>query len=136
MGGKVEGKTVAVLGLSFKPETDDMRDSPSLPLVRALVAGGAVVRAFDPEAMENAKELLPESVVYCANAYDAAEGTDCLVIATEWNQFRSLNTDRLKTLMNLPVMVDLRNVCNPEKMREAGFTYDSVGRSATNLPRR
>ncbi len=136
LDGDVRGKTVAVLGLSFKPETDDMRDSPALPLVRALVAGGASVRAFDPEAMENAKPLLPESVVYCTNAYDTADGADCLVIATEWNQFRSLNTDKLKTLMNAPVMVDLRNVCNPDRMREAGFNYDSVGRSATNLPKR
>ena len=135
LGGNVEGKTVAVLGLSFKPETDDMRDSPSLPLVRALVSGGATVRTFDPEAMENAQALLPESVIYCENAYDAAQGADCLVIATEWNQFRSLNNDRLKELMNAPVMVDLRNVCKPERMREAGFTYDSVGRAAGDLPK-
>ena len=136
LDGEIQGKTVAVLGLSFKPETDDMRDSPALPLVRALIAGGATVRAFDPEAMENAKPLLPDSVVYCDNTYDAAEGADCLVLATEWNQFRSLNTDKLKEVMNAPVMVDLRNVCNPERMREAGFTYDSVGRSAIDLPRR
>lgn len=135
LDGKVDGTTVAILGLSFKPETDDMRDSPSLPLVRALVNEGAVVRAFDPEAMDNARELLPEAVVYCENAYDAAEGADCLVIATEWNQFRSLNNGRLQELMNRPNIVDLRNVCNPEKMREAGFTYESVGRSAVDLPK-
>jgi len=136
LDGKVRGKTVAVLGLSFKPETDDMRDSPALPLVRALIDGGASVRAFDPEAMENAKALLPGSVIYCNNAYDAADGADCLVIATEWNQFRSLNTQKLKELMAAPVMVDLRNVYKPDRMREAGFIYDSVGRSATNLPKR
>ena len=136
LNGDVSGKTVAVLGLSFKPETDDMRDSPALPLVRSLISGGATVRAFDPEAMENARELLPDSVVYCDNTYDAAKGADCLVIATEWNQFRSLDTDRLKTLMNKPVMVDLRNVCKPERMREAGFAYDSVGRSAKDMPKR
>ena len=134
LDGEVEGKTVAVLGLSFKPETDDMRDSPSLPLVRALIGEGAVVRAFDPEAMDNARSMLPDSVVYCDDAYDAATGADCLVIATEWNQFRSLNFDRLKEIMEAPVMVDLRNVCNPERMRAAGFIYDSVGRAADDLP--
>ncbi len=134
LDGEVEGKTVAVLGLSFKPETDDMRDSPSLPLVRALIGEGAVVRAFDPEAMDNARSMLPDSVVYCDDAYDAATGADCLVIATEWNQFRSLNFDRLKEIMAAPVMVDLRNVCNPERMRAAGFIYDSVGRAADDLP--
>ncbi len=87
-------------------------------------------------AVENAKELLPDSIIYCGNAYEAAEGADCLVIATEWNQFRSLDTNRVKELMASPVMVDLRNVYKPERMREAGFTYDSVGRSATNLPKR
>lgn len=135
LDGVVSGKTVAVLGLSFKPETDDMRDSPALPLVRSLIAGGATVRTFDPEAMENAREMLPDSVIYCANAYDAAEGAHCLVIATEWNQFRSLDTNRLKSLLAAPVMVDLRNVYKPERIREAGFRYDSVGRSATDLPK-
>ncbi|MCD4748517.1 MAG: UDP-glucose/GDP-mannose dehydrogenase family protein [Thermoanaerobaculales bacterium] len=134
MGDTVAGKTVAVLGLSFKPETDDMRDSPAIPLVETLVEEGASVRAFDPEGMPNAKALLPTSVVYCADAYDAAAGADCLVIATEWNQFRSLNLERIREFMTQSVIVDLRNVYEPDRMRAAGFQYDSVGRAAKDLP--
>jgi UDPglucose 6-dehydrogenase len=127
-GGSLAGKTIAVLGLSFKPETDDMREAPSLPIVSILAEEGAVLRAFDPAATENARELLPAGVQYCADAYDTAAGGDCLVILTEWNQFRSLDLERLKRALRRPLVVDLRNVYEPEKMREAGFEYHSVGR--------
>jgi UDPglucose 6-dehydrogenase len=123
-----------VLGLSFKPETDDMRESPSIPLVEALVNGGATVRAFDPVAAETARQVLPAEVVYCTDAYDAADGADALVIVTEWNQFRSLNLERLHDCLEQPLVVDLRNVYEPERMRQAGFTYDCVGRAARDLP--
>jgi UDPglucose 6-dehydrogenase len=126
---------VAVLGLSFKPETDDMRESTSIPLVQRLVADGARVRAFDPVAIENAKRLLPSDVVYCDSSYDAAEGADALVIVTEWNQFRSLDLDRIGQLLRRPIVVDLRNVYQPERMRAQGFTYVGVGRAATDLPK-
>jgi UDPglucose 6-dehydrogenase len=128
-GGSVAGKTIAVLGLSFKPETDDMREAPSLPILEILAAEGATLRAFDPAATQNARDLLPAGVHYCADAYDTASGGDCLVILTEWNQFRSLDLDRLKHALRQPLVVDLRNVYEPEKMREAGFEYHSVGRA-------
>ncbi len=126
-GGTVEGKTIAVLGLTFKPNTDDMRDAPSLVIVPALQAAGAVVRAFDPEGMEEAKKLL-DGVTWCTGAYEAMEGADALVIATEWNAFRSLDLERTRTLLNDPVVIDLRNIYRPEEMAEAGFAYTSVGR--------
>jgi UDPglucose 6-dehydrogenase len=134
LGGDVANKTVALLGLSFKPETDDMRESPSIPLVESLVAEGAKIRAFDPAAVENAREVLPAAVSYCTDAYDAATGADALVIVTEWNQFRSLDLDRIHKLMDQPLVVDLRNVYQPDRVRERGFTYDSVGRAAESLP--
>jgi len=127
-GGSVAGATIAVLGLSFKPETDDMREAPSIPILATLAAEGAALRAFDPAAMANSRELLPAGVEYCAESYDAASGADCLVILTEWNQFRSLDLIRLKAAMRRPLVVDLRNVYEPEKMREAGFEYHSLGR--------
>ncbi len=134
LGGDVRGKKIGVLGLAFKPETDDMRDSPAIPLVTALIEQGAHVRAFDPAAMDNARPLLPQQVEYTENAYEAATGADALVIVTEWNQFRSLNLSRILELVKEPIVVDLRNVYDPGKMREAGFTYDSVGRAARDLP--
>ena len=130
----LQGKVVAVLGLSFKPETDDMRDSATIPLIETLITEGAQVRAFDPEAMENAQLLLPDAVEYCDDSYDAASGADALVIATEWNQFRSLHMERIRDLLNAPVVVDLRNVYDPKRMREQGFSYFSVGRAAEDLP--
>lgn len=133
-GGSAQGLTVALLGLSFKPETDDMRESAAIPIVEALLADGAVVRVFDPVAMVNARELLPPEVVYCEDAYDAASGADCIVLVTEWNQFRSLDLRRLKERLRRPLLVDLRNVYEPDKMRESGFDYVCVGRAATNLP--
>ncbi len=132
--GEVAGKTVAVLGLSFKPETDDMRESAALPLVRTLCTEGATVRVFDPVAMDNARQMLPDGVVYCSDAYDAAQDASVLVLLTEWNQFRSLDLDRIKKTMARPVVVDVRNVYEPEKMRERGFAYESMGRAAEDFP--
>ena len=122
------GKTVAVLGLSFKPNTDDIRESPALPIVQGLIDGGATVRAFDPEAMDGCRPLFP-AVAFCENAYEAAEGADALVIATEWNQFRKLELDRLHQLLRQPLVIDLRNLYEPEKMASAGFRYVSIGRA-------
>ena len=125
--GDVAGKTLAVLGLSFKPNTDDIRESPALPIVQGLLDRGATVRAFDPEAMPACKPLFP-TVVYCDNAYEPAEGADALVIITEWNQFRKLELDLLRQLLRQPLVIDLRNLYDPEKMAAAGFRYVSIGR--------
>jgi UDPglucose 6-dehydrogenase len=127
-GGSVRGRTIAVLGLTFKPETDDMRDSPSLPIVSRLVGDGATVRAFDPEGMNQARPLLPEGVIYCRDALDAAEGADVLVVVTEWNEFRAIEPASLAAAMRGRVIVDLRNVYDPAAMREAGFAYHCIGR--------
>ena len=128
-GGSVRGKTIAVLGLTFKPETDDMRDSPSLPIVSRLVGDGATIRAFDPEGMEQARPLLPEAVVYCRDALDAAAGADAVVLVTEWNEFRALSPARLRETMRGAVLVDLRNAWDPVAMRQAGFAYHGIGRA-------
>jgi UDPglucose 6-dehydrogenase len=141
LDGSIRGKTIAVLGLSFKPNTDDMRDSPSIPLITALHDLGAVVRGYDPAAMEAAKPLLPD-VVYCSSAYEAAEGAEAVVIGTEWEQFRALDLDRLRAVMARPVIVDLRNIYRAEEMKRANFRYLAVGRPAAErhlespLPRR
>ncbi len=127
-GGSVHGKTVAVLGLTFKPETDDMRDAPSVPIVGRLVEAGATVRAFDPEGMDAARPMLPEGVTYCRGALDAAQGADALVVITEWNEFRALSPAALAGAMAGRVVVDLRNVFDPQALREAGFSYLGVGR--------
>jgi UDPglucose 6-dehydrogenase len=129
----VRGKTVAVLGLSFKPDTDDIRESPALPIVEGLLAGGARVRAFDPAAMAAFRPLFPE-VTYCDGPYEAAAGADGVVIVTEWNQFRKLELDRLRECLRRPLVVDLRNIYQPDKMSQAGFHYVSVGRRE-GLPR-
>jgi UDPglucose 6-dehydrogenase len=125
--GGCAGKTIAVLGLSFKPNTDDIRESPALPVVAALVDGGATVRAFDPEAMTACKPLFP-TVVYTRDAYEAAEGADAVVIATEWNQFRKLDLERLRKLVRGTLVIDLRNLYEPEEMAAEGFRYVSIGR--------
>ncbi|MCW3476895.1 UDP-glucose dehydrogenase family protein [Limobrevibacterium gyesilva] len=130
-GGSVRGRTVAVLGLTFKPETDDMRDSPALPIVARLVEDGAQVRAFDPAGMEQARPLLPHGVTYCHDALDAAAGADALVVVTEWNEFRALAPARLRTAMRGSVLVDLRNVYDPVAMTQAGFSYHAIGRART-----
>jgi UDPglucose 6-dehydrogenase len=127
-GGSVRGKTIAVLGLTFKPNTDDMRDAPSLALITALQDQGARVRAYDPEGMEAAKTMLTD-VSYAPNAYDCVEGADALVLVTEWDAFRALDLGRVKRLLKEPVVVDLRNVYRPDDMKKRGFTYVGVGRS-------
>jgi UDPglucose 6-dehydrogenase len=126
--GALRGKTVAVLGLTFKPNTDDMREAPSLALITALQDMGARVRVFDPAGMSQAQAVL-ENVVYCDSAYDCADAVDALVIATEWEQFRALDLDRLRDLMACPVVIDLRNIYRPEEMHSRGFAYVCVGRS-------
>ena len=128
LGGELRGKTVAVLGLTFKPNTDDMRESPSIPLITALQDMGAKVRAYDPTGMEQAKSLLG-NVTFCKDAYDCAEGASALVIVTEWEQFRALDFVRLKTLMQRPVLVDLRNIYRPSEVARHGFAYEGVGRA-------
>jgi UDPglucose 6-dehydrogenase len=129
-GGSVRHKVIGVLGLTFKPETDDMREAPSLSIVARLVADGAVVRAFDPQGMDQARPLLPSGVVYCQDAMEAASGADALVVITEWNEFRALSPDRLAAVMRGRVLVDLRNVYEPRAMQEGGFAYQGIGRSA------
>jgi UDPglucose 6-dehydrogenase len=124
--GGVKGKTIAVLGLTFKPNTDDMRDAPSLVIVPKLQAAGARIRAYDPEGAGEAKKVL--DVETCKDAYEALSGADGVVILTEWNEFRALDLDRVKSLLKRALMVDLRNIYRPAQMAEAGFTYVSVGR--------
>jgi UDPglucose 6-dehydrogenase len=131
-GGDVTGKTIAVLGLAFKPETDDMREAPSLPLVEGLVSRGAKVTAFDPAAMAGAKPMLPASVTFAKDAAEAVTGADALVLITEWNEFRALAPAKLKQMMRGDVIVDLRNAFDPKAMREAGFAYQGIGRAKEN----
>jgi len=126
-GGEVRGKTIAVLGLTFKPNTDDMRDSPAIAIVRTLQDAGATVRAYDPEGMEQAKKDLPD-ITYCASAYEAMDGADALVIVTEWDAFRALDLGRAKALLKAPVLVDLRNIYPRDMVEAAGFAYTAVGR--------
>jgi UDPglucose 6-dehydrogenase len=126
-GGALRDRTVAVLGLSFKPNTDDMREAPSVALITALQDMGARVRVFDPASMEQARAEL-SNVSYGESAYDCADGADALVIATEWEQFRALDLERLHDLMACPVIVDLRNIYRPEEMSRYGFAYTCVGR--------
>ena len=128
LGGDVAGKTVAVLGLTFKPETDDMRDAPSLSVLPPLAAAGAKLRVFDPAGVSYARQLLPAGVEYAKNALDAAKGADALVLLTEWNEFRALAPARLRKAMRGDVVLDFRNVYDPEAMRAAGFRYHSIGR--------
>jgi UDPglucose 6-dehydrogenase len=126
-GGNVRGKTVGILGLTFKPNTDDMRDAPSIAIIQALQDAGAKIKAFDPEGIEMSKSVL-QNVEYSADAYDTADGADILVLVTEWNAFRSLDLARLKAIMRSPILVDLRNVYRQKEVEATGFTYHSVGR--------
>ena len=126
-GGSVRGKTVGVLGVAFKPKTDDMRDAPSLAIIPALQDAGAAIRAYDPAAMHEAASMLP-GVHWCEDAYDAAAGSDAVVLITEWNEFRALDFERLASTVKTKVLVDLRNVYRPDEVRAAGFAYSSIGR--------
>ncbi|MGI8668308.1 MAG: UDP-glucose dehydrogenase family protein, partial [Aridibacter sp.] len=125
--GDLNGKNIGVLGLSFKPETDDMRESPAIDIIKEMVAQGAKIKAFDPVAMEEAKHYLP-NIEYAENEYDAIKDADALVIITEWNQFRALNMNEVKKLLKTPKIADLRNIYEPEDMRKMGFEYVGVGR--------
>jgi UDPglucose 6-dehydrogenase len=130
-GGNIDGKTIAVLGVTFKPNTDDMRDSPSLDIIPQLQKAGATVRAFDPQGMNEAKTLLKD-VEWCESAYDAIDGADALTIVTEWNEFRSLDLERVSNLLKKPIVVDLRNIYDPREMESLGFDYFSIGRPRVN----
>ncbi len=127
----VEGKTIAILGLAFKPNTDDMRDAPSLTIIPHLQQNGANIRAYDPEAMSEAKKLL-QDIDYTSSAYDCIEGADAAVIITEWDEFRALDLARVKSLLKTPILIDLRNIYKLSAIRALGFTYSSVGRAAIN----
>ena len=133
-GGSLAGKSLAVLGLTFKPNTDDMRDAPSLEILPRLLAAGASIRAYDPEGMAEAKRLMPE-LVYCRDAYQAMEGADALILLTEWNEFRGLDLDRVRDLLTSPLVIDLRNIYQPKEMAAAGFSYLSIGRPAQRARR-
>jgi UDPglucose 6-dehydrogenase len=132
LGDNLRNKTIAVLGLAFKPDTDDMREAPSIPLITGLCDMGAKVRAFDPASMKEARRELPD-IDYCDDAYACAEGADALVIVTEWVQFRALDLPRLKSIMKQPIMVDLRNIYRAEDMQELGFVYESIGRNNSKM---
>lgn len=126
--GEIKGKTICVLGLSFKPNTNDMRDAPSVFIIENLLKSGAKIRAYDPVAMEDAKKILPK-ITYCKDTYDAARGADAVVIVTEWNQFRNLEFNKFKSLMKGKLFFDLRNIYESQKMKKMGFEYYSVGRN-------
>jgi|GEM_PF-1841550 len=127
--GSLAGKSLAVLGLTFKPNTDDMRDAPSLEILPRLIAAGARIRVLDPECMDEAKKLMPE-LVYCRDAYQTTEGADALILLTEWNEFRGLDLGRVRDLLASPLVIDLRNIYQPQEMAAAGFSYLSIGRPA------
>ncbi|MCB2045354.1 MAG: UDP-glucose/GDP-mannose dehydrogenase family protein, partial [Novosphingobium sp.] len=127
MGGQVHGKTVAILGLTFKPNTDDMRDSPSLAIVQTLQDAGASIRAYDPEGMDQAAQMMT-GVAFCADAYEAMTGADAAVIVTEWDRFRALDFSRMKTLLKQMVLVDLRNIYERHEVERHGFKYVAIGR--------
>jgi UDPglucose 6-dehydrogenase len=120
---------VALLGLTFKPNTDDIREAPAIYIAQEILTRGGRLRAYDPVGMENASHVLNGNVTFCSDAYDAATGSDALVIATEWNQFRNLDMDRMKELLARPILVDLKNIYDPERIRDKGFAYYGVGRN-------
>ncbi len=123
----INGKTIGILGLSFKPDTDDMRSAPAIDIIGALEKEGAKIRAFDPAAMEKAARVLPQ-IKFCQDAYEAASGAEVLIILTEWNEFRELNLEKIKRLMKVPVIIDGRNIYSGQKIKDLGFKYDSIGR--------
>jgi len=123
----LKGKTIAVLGLAFKQNTDDIRKSPSIDIIKLLLKEGVNIRCFDPLAMENTRKLLP-NLTYCQDEYETAQGSDALVITTEWNQFRNLDLLKIKKLLKTPVLLDLRNLYEPEKVKSLGMIYEGIGR--------
>ena len=127
VAGDVDGKTIGFFGLAFKPNTDDMRDSPTIDIIQKLQESGARIRAYDPAAMDNARGIFVD-IEYCTDAYEVADDADMLVVATEWNQFRNLDLEKVRKSMRKPIVVDLRNIYDPKKMRALGFTYDCIGR--------
>ena len=127
LGGDLRGATIGILGLTFKPNTDDMRESPSIPVIRGLQERGAEIQCYDPAGMEQAKQYVPD-IAYKKDLYAVAEGADALILATEWNQFRTINWERVKKLLRRPIVVDLRNIYDPQRMQASGFHYTSVGR--------
>lgn len=131
--GEIKDKTIGVLGLSFKPNTDDIRDAPSIDIINGLLKKGAKIKAYDPVAMEEARKIFNEDIKYCKDSYDAVEGSDALLLITEWNQFRNLDLIKIKELLRLPVIIDLRNVYEPQKMKELGIRYAGVGRGQALL---
>ena len=130
--GSLEDKVIAVLGLAFKPNTDDMRDARSLEIIQLLRRAGATIRAYDPVATDNARALLPPTVIFATSPYDAAQGADAVLLVTEWNEFRFLNLERLRGALRRPLVVDGRNMWEPERMRRLGFEYHSIGRRPVN----
>ena len=126
-GGNVTGKTIAILGLAFKQNTDDMREAPAIDIIKLLQGAGAKIQAYDPQAIEQARSLVND-VAFCQNAYTCAEGASALVIVTEWDAFRALDLDRIKNALFQPIVVDLRNIYPPDEMRKRGFQYSSIGR--------
>ena len=129
LGGSESGKTIGVLGLTFKPETDDMRDAPSTTIIPALLERGAKIRAHDPKGMEESQKCLPPEVQYVNNAYEAVENADAVILMTEWNQYRALDLEKIRSTMKKPIFIDLRNVYEPARMKELGFHYSCIGRS-------
>ena len=127
LGGDLRGATIGILGLTFKPNTDDMRESPTIPVIRGLQERGAEIQGYDPAGMEQAKQYVPD-IAYKKDLYAVAEGADALILATEWNQFRTINWERVKKLLRRPIVVDLRNIYDPQRMQASGFHYTSVGR--------
>jgi UDPglucose 6-dehydrogenase len=126
--GTLKGKTIALWGLAFKPRTDDMREAPSIPMIKALLAEGADVQAYDPEATKAAKGIFGSKVTFTTKNYDALKGADCLAIVTEWSEFRRPDFEKMRKLMRSPVIFDGRNLFTPEQMKQSGFTYYSIGR--------
>ena len=126
--GDLAGRTIALWGLAFKPRTDDMREAPAITIVEKLLALGATVRAYDPEAMETARRVFGDRITYCQHGYDALAGADALAVVTEWNEFREPDFKKMKKLMQAPVIIDGRNIYDPRQVRDLGFTYSSIGR--------
>ena len=126
--GDVKNKTIGILGLAFKPNTDDMREAPSVDIIPWLIDEGACVKAYDPVAEEHARKVLPKETVFTKSPYDTADDCDVLVVLTEWNEFRDLDLEDVRARMNKPVMIDAKNIYTPRVVRETGFTYESIGR--------